>query len=500
MNIQNDKRQSFKKIGLVFAVAAAIGLTGCDPEFSNSVDDTSQFSAGDADFARFVAVGDSLTAGFADSALYIHGQQNSYPAILAQQFALVGGGAFTQPLMNDNLGGLLLGGNPIAATRLVLTGPSPDALSPAPISGVPTTEVQDVLNGTFNNMGVPGAKSFHLGFVGYGDVAGVAGGTANPYYARMAMSSVSTMIADAANQGPSFFILWIGNNDTLSYATTGGIGVDQLGNLDPTTYGSNDLTDPSVFASVFSQYVTALTAAGGKGILITLPDVTSIPYFTTVPFNAIPMDQATADASNAAYVAYNGGLQVSGIPAAEVAQRTINFVAGQNAVVIEDETLTDLTGGGLPSIRQATADDLIVLPASATIGTLADPMNPASVIGVGVALGDGDVLTASEIALVAAANTAYNTTIAGIAAGNPDLVLFDAAAIFADIAVNGIDYGSGIATTTFATGGLFSLDGVHPTARGYAILSNLIMETIENEFGAVLQRVDPGAYTTTFVE
>ena len=39
-------------------------------------------------------------------------------------------------------------------------------------------------------MGVPGAKSFHLVTPGYGSVAGVANGTANPWFARFATSAV----------------------------------------------------------------------------------------------------------------------------------------------------------------------------------------------------------------------------------------------------------------------------------------------------------------------
>ena len=79
---------------------------------------------------------------------------------------------------------------------------------------------------------------------------------------------------------------------------------------------------------------------------------------------------------------YNGGLLVakqnSLIDDAEVEKRTINFSAGQNAVVIIDEDLTDLSGLSIPSYRQTTAEDLLVLPGSAFIGTLADPSNPAT--------------------------------------------------------------------------------------------------------------------------
>ena len=73
-----------------------------------------EFTPGSLDVSTYVSLGNSLTAGFSDGALYRVAQENSTPAILAQQFsALVNGGTFTQPLMNDNIGGLLAGGSPI---------------------------------------------------------------------------------------------------------------------------------------------------------------------------------------------------------------------------------------------------------------------------------------------------------------------------------------------------------------------------------------------------
>jgi len=82
------------------------------------------------------------------------------------------------------------------------------------------------LGSSFNNVGVPGAKSFHLTFPGYGSL--------NPYFGRMASSASATMLGDAAGQNPTFFTLSeIGGNDVLSYATSGGIGVDQTGNFNP---------------------------------------------------------------------------------------------------------------------------------------------------------------------------------------------------------------------------------------------------------------------------
>ena len=93
------------------ALAAIAALASCEPEFENSVEDSGFYSSGEANLSNFVAVGNSLTAGYADGALYITGQENSFPNIMAQQFAKAGGSeTFTQPLMADNLGGLLLGG------------------------------------------------------------------------------------------------------------------------------------------------------------------------------------------------------------------------------------------------------------------------------------------------------------------------------------------------------------------------------------------------------
>ena len=44
----------------------AIGLVSCEPEFENAVTDEGFYDAGDADFSNYVALGNSITAGYAD--------------------------------------------------------------------------------------------------------------------------------------------------------------------------------------------------------------------------------------------------------------------------------------------------------------------------------------------------------------------------------------------------------------------------------------------------
>jgi lysophospholipase L1-like esterase len=487
-------------------LASCIDDDAQPPVFAVPTPTPVNYSSGEADFSNYVSIGNSLTAGYSDSALFIDGQTASYPNMMATSFAQAGGGSFNIPFMSDNLGGATLGGQPILGNRLFLSFATG---SPAPlaVSGQGTTEISSVLSGPFNNMGVPGAKSFHLLAPGYGNVAGVPIGAANPYFARFASSPNTTVIADALAQAPTFFSLWIGNNDILGFATAGGAGEDQLGNFDPATYGGSDISDPNVFAGAYIGMLQALTAGGAKGVIANLPDVTSIPYFTTVPHNPIPLDAATAGAVNSAYAAYNGGLAqiqaLGAISAEEVAKRTISFSAGAgNAVVIIDEDLTDLTiyNPALINMRQATAEDLLVLTSRGIIGTLADPSNPTSINGVAVPLADKWVLTPEEQTLVANATTAFNQTIAD-AATSFNLAFVDANAFQNVLNAGGIPLADGTTVTaTYGTGGGFSLDGVHPSPRGYALLANKFLEAIQNTYGSTLPKVSPEAYTGVYIE
>jgi len=495
----------------------AIGFVSCEAEFDNPVTDEGFYTTGDANMSNYVAVGNSLTAGFADGALYITGQENSYPNIMAQQFALAGGGeVFRQPLMDDNLGGLLLSGTQVANNRFVLGTDANGNPSPTILDGMPSTDITTSVAGPYNNMGVPGAKSFHLVTPGYGDASGVLAGTTNPFYARIATSASSTVIGDAIALSPSFFSLWIGNNDILSYATSGGIGVDQTGNLDPATYGPNDITDPMVFGSAYQTQVDLLVGTGASGgALVNIADVNSIPYFTTVPVNPIPLDAATAGLVNSQFALYNsqvlpGLVQFNVISAEEAAARVVIFEAGlNNYPIINDDDLTDISGvlqgppfnldaataGLLGQLRQANDNDLILLTAASVIGSLADPENPLSVNGVAIPLADNFVLTATEQARVAAAAASYNATIQALAAAN-DLVFVDARSALAQVANGGIPFDGGVITDEFVRGGAFSLDGVHPTPRGYAYTANLIIQGINAKYNATIPEVNIGTFGT----
>ncbi len=500
-----------KKLLIVLAIPGLFLLSCSDDDTianpGTDNPDPVSYSSGSADFSNYVALGNSLTAGFSDAALFIDGQDASYPNMLAGSFSEAGGGEFTIPYMADNLGGMTLGGQPIPGlgNRLILDFSSGDPI-PTPVSGQGSTEVSNTLSGLFNNMGVPGAKSYHLVAQGYGNIQGVLAGLANPYFARFASSGTTTVLQDALAQSPTFFTLWVGSNDVLGYATSGGSGVDQTGNLVPSTYGSNDITDLNVFFSVYNSILQAMTANGAGGVVANIPDVTALPFFTTVPHNPIPLDQATTDLLNGAYAAYNGGLQqlqgLGVISADEVARRTISFSAGEgNAVVILDEDLTDLTGfnPALINMRQATAEDLLTLTSRTFIGTLANPQDPTSINGVAVPLADQWVLTPEEQELTLNAIASYNQVIEDLA-GQYGLGLVDAFGFYNTVIENGVGLQDGSTVTAeYAVGGGFSLDGIHPSPRGSALLANEFIAVIESTYGAELPEVDPLAYTGLYI-
>ncbi|MCM5661902.1 SGNH/GDSL hydrolase family protein [Galbibacter mesophilus] len=489
-----------------------IGLISCssDDDSSEGTDPEVIYSAGTADFSNYVSVGNSLTAGYTDGALFQASQQNSMPNLLAQQFSLVGGGEFSQPLMNDNLGGATLGGNVILENRLFFNGSGP-----ARLPGNPTTEISQTLSGNFNNMGVPGALSYHLLANGYGNIAGVQSGQANPYFVRFASNPSTSIIADAVSQNPTFFTLWIGNNDVLGYATSGGTGVDQKGNLDPSTYASNDITDPNVFAQVYSGIVAQLTANGAKGAVANIPNVTSIPYFTTVPFNPVPLDEATANQLNMQLI----GPVKQILTALGAGDRLVLLEAGaNNPLMIKDEDLQDLSAqlngalqqAGIPAqqaglmamlygqARHATEMDLITLPTSSLIGTeQAGVPAPFNNVGVTYPLQDGAVLLPSEQKASTDAVIAFNSTIEAVAEQN-GLALVDANAILDEVVNGGASFDEFVLNGDLVFGGAFSLDGVHPTARGYAYLANNFLEAIENSFDAVLPRLKAADYNTLY--
>ena len=479
-------------------------------------------TAGSANFSKYVALGDSFAAGFSDGALFKKGQEGSYPNVLAQQFALVGGGVFKTPLTSDNVGGLLFGGalNPAFGPRLYFNGSAP-----VPVSGTSTTEVFNpavAAAGPYNNTGVPGAKSFHLLSDTYGSPEGLAGGTANPYYVRFAPNGTTSVLAYAASQTPTFFSLWIGENDVLGYALAGGVTKSQ----DPVK--GDDITPTATFDFAYSTLIAKLTEKGAKGVVANLPYVSAFPFFTTVPTNPVPLDATNAATLNGLFGPLNGLFASLG----ETTPRFATLSASAtNQLLIIDETLTPraaaikaaltptygptyagLIGDIFSQARHASnvvgSKDYILLSTRGVIGkpvngvdpnttVIIPPFGPFKVLGVSYPLVDRHVLTADEALQLKVATDAYNVTIKAIA-DSKGLAFVDTKAVMDQLVSGGIAANGFTVTNIYVTGGGFSLDGVHPSPRGYALIANKFLEAINAKYGSNSKGVNLGDYRILF--
>ena len=414
-------------------------------------------SKGSLDVSKYVSIGNSITAGFADAALYYDGQIVSYPNLLAQQFKLIGGGDFIQPLVPVGSVGI---GSSVNAKSIL--GYKTDCKGVTALSPVNSATLGDVTifstnisnQGPFNNMGVPGAKITTAVFPGYGNPANGLGNY-NPFFTRMLNSSeysTASMLSKAVALNPTFFSVFIGNNDVLSYALTGG----SSGNVTPSAGPAGVGFDASC-----DTIVARLTAKGAKGVIGSIPDVTNIPYFTTIPYNGLTLDATQASQLTTAY----SGLGIS-------------FSAGSNAFMIQDAAAP----GG---IRKIKSNELVLLTT---------PQDSLKCAGWGSSkpLADKYVLTETEIATIQNAASAYNSKIKSVADAK-GLAFVDANAFMAQVK-KGIAYNGINVSATFVSGGAFSLDGVHLTPLGNALFANEFIKAINLKFGSTIPQIDATKY------
>lgn len=444
-------QQSFYKHTIAALLLGAL-ITGCKPQL-----DAPSPDKGTVDASNYVALGNSITAGFADAALYYDGQQVSYPNLLATQLKMIGGGAFKQPLVPANSVGI---GSSLNARSVLgyktdckgVTSLSPVGLAASGDISIFTTSISS--QAPFNNMGVPGAKAITTVYPGYGNPANGVGAY-NPFFTRMLNASEyasASMLSKTAEQKPTFFSLFIGSNDVLGYSLSG---------------GTSDAITPSAgaagigFDASIDLIVSTLTANGAKGIIGNVPDVTSIPYFTTIPYNGLTLDATQAAQLTAAYSALG-----------------ITFTAGSNAFMIQDAAAP----GG---IRKMKSTELVLLTT---------PQDSLKCGGWGSIkpLANSYVLTETEIALIQTAVSAYNTKLKAVANAK-GLAFVDVNSFLAQckkgIVYNGISINAG-----FVSGGAFSLDGVHLTPRGNAMLANEFIKAINATYGSTIPQVDVTKY------
>jgi hypothetical protein len=433
----------------LLAASATVILFSCKPNL-----DVPAPGKGSLDVSNYVAIGTTIGSGYSDNALYYDAQMVTYPNLLAEQFKLVGGGNFKQPLVDATSVGI----GSTQTARLVL-GPAADCKGSLSLAPVPVSATGDYtifsrsvgVDGPFNNMSVPGAKAVTVLFPGYGNPANGAGNY-NPFFTRMAGDpATASILTEAAGQNATFFSLSIGNDDVLGYALSGGAADAITPASGPAGAG---------FDGSIDAIVDALTANGSKGVIGNVIDITSMPYFTTVPYNGLLLDNANAQALTAAYAGLG-----------------ITFQEGYNAFIIAD--------GAPGSVRQIQPGELILLSV---------PQDSIKCGGWGSMkpIPNQYVLTSAEIADISGAVTAYNAKLQSVAEAK-GLAYVDVNAFMSSLKA-GIVYNGLSVNTQFVSGGAFSLDGVNLTARGNALLANEFIKSINGKYGSSIPQINATGY------
>jgi lysophospholipase L1-like esterase len=368
-------------------------------------------------FRNYVAIGNSITAGWQSGGINDSTQQLAYPRLLSIQMgtpykyaSLVNPGC-PAPVANFQTQAKVGGA----------TAPACSLRSPA--------SVTDVLN----NVGVPDARVLDP----------ISPSTVASNALTTFILGGKTQVQRALDARPTFVTIWIGGNNVLQAAYTG--------ILQPTPGVSNGIVGTQAeFQASYDAMIKQLldSMPGLKGVLIGVPDASSIPLMSSgALIAASPQIQGA--------MAVIAGTPVAVDP---------NCV-GSAALVTTPLLLNLIKAGSHPPLISCQAS--------------ANPANP---------VGNLFVLDPTERAQLSAFIAGLNAYIKGKADAigfgywdpNPTLTGIRNTA-------QSLPFPSFAATGTFGTA--FSLDGVHPSAEGQKLIANSLIPVINGKYGTTLKAI-----------
>jgi lysophospholipase L1-like esterase len=401
------------------ALALVLGTAACNDE---ELFPPGNKELADPMFERYVAMGNSITAGFQSGGINEVTQNQSYAALLANAM----GTPFYAPLMN-------LPGCPSLYTNVFtqtrVPGP-PCALRKA--SAVPPPYV--------NNVAVPGAEVIDI----YSNLDPAANANALTTFFLGGLTQTQMMQRVA----PTFVTVWIGNNDVLGAATNTANGGD-----------STLITPFATFQERYDAMLDSIDAVGPEGgALLGVVKVTAAPFFSAgatywaiknglVPGAALP---PTFSVDN--NCAPSGPLPgfPGGIPGARGDSVLVGFPYG-------GALLSAALGGTPVTLSCSDAVPQIIAPAEAV-----------------------KLLTtiAQYNAHISAAATAR-----GWAYWDPNPTLDSLKTVPGAIAAFPL-FGAPCSANPFGTA--VSCDGVHPSASTHKLAANKVREAVNTTYGTTI--------------
>ena len=409
-------------------------------------------------FTKYVALGDSITAAVQGACLVERHQARSYSRVIATQ---LGFADFQQPLVGEaTLTGNLaipkcLGA--VVAGNTITVGPVSDNGNPK----------NTTLPRPYDNLGMNGANTADLVDL---KRANPMGGTANQAALLVLRNFLGgpfqdkSAVDEANILNPNLVTLWIGNNDVLGALTTA-VAVDQV-----------TLTSVAAFEAKYTQVLAGLRASNRTLVVANIPDVSAIPFGTTVPpFVVDPQTRRPV---------LVGGQRIPLLGSRP------GFMCPSPPCQVPPETLVTILA--LPMLAEGVGIPCAVAPLPRCNQPLPDgSFTPPSTLTPGV------LLYPDEVALIRQRTNELNAKISSIASAN-SAILLDVNAIFDKIKTDGYSIGGIKLTKDLLTGGLFSADGVHPSNIAHMIVADEIIKVLNSAKGAAIER--PNLAAVLFAE
>jgi len=362
-------------------------------------DDT---ETGGASFAKYVAMGTSISMGFASDGVFNTSQLSSWPALLAADVGVT----FKQPLINPP------GCTPPFAAPL-------SALKRIDNTSILTTNVcsnnQPGILLPTQNLAVSGASTTDAV-----SVTGSVGGL-TAHVLPASQSQVTAM----RSLGPTFVSVELGAKEILA-------GLNGLVN-------STTITSFATFSASYQTVIDNVKASGAKAVLVTLPtDVTKVPVVRT---------SAEIAAQRNAFAALNVSVNAD-------CNTSPNYITLPKVLgaIVTGQILAGIAPFNLSCADSPGNADYVLTPADITA------MNT----------------------LVAQMNTFITTK-----AGENGYATFSLGSLY-DNAKNGVAFDlATILTSGTPFGPNISLDAVHPSASGQAILAAAAKAAITAKYGSI---------------
>ncbi len=348
-----------------------------------------------AEIKKYVAIGDSLTAGYQNGTLYEEFQKYSFPNIIATQLGIED---FEQPLISyPGIPAMVYLGVDESGNFTVLRA---DGLG---------SPLNLYLQRPYDNLGVPGATLYTALYPEYEG--------SNPFY-KIVLRQLGNEIEQALSLNPDLITFWLGNNEVLGAAVSGRV-------IEGVT-----VFPPDNYAQLLAYALNTIKSGApeAKVIVMNVPDVTAIPYVNYVK------------------------------PYKEVSGKKLYFIGPEG--IMDDNWKLTLDAIGYLKLGYGI---------------------PAEYGGNGLPLPDEVTLSPTEISQLKNYVNTYNEIIKKTAE-NFGFTLFDANKFLEELTNEGVIIGGVHLTTDYITGGLFSLDGVHPSSIGYAIFANKVIKLINEKF------------------